>query len=64
MLLAGTAKNTWTPVGNATYNGKFHDLHFVQTGQMLGHIVWPGGFPHDLVINNAKNITLAGRGYG
>jgi hypothetical protein len=65
MLLAGAPKHTWTPVGNGTYKGRFHEFHFLHTGTMLGHRVLPGGFPSANVSidNTTTNASLVGRQY-
>jgi len=64
-LLAGALSHTWTPVGNGTYKGRFHELHFLHNGRMIGHRLSPTAFPSiDLSTNNtATNGTLFGRGY-
>lgn len=59
MAVAGAPLNTWIPLGNGTYNGKFYDLHFVHTGKVMGHRAWPGGFPNESSLAN----PLAGRQY-
>lgn len=37
MLLAGAPLNSWTAVGNGTYNGIYHELHFLNTGNNLAY---------------------------
>ena len=64
-LLATAPMHTWTPVGNGTYKGRFHDLHFLHTGQMIGHRVSPRASPP---IDSSANSTstdavLTKRGY-
>lgn len=67
MLLAGTPTHTWTSVGNGTYKGRSHELHFLHTEKMHGHLVVVGnGSTASVSTDNATNGTLVGRqsGYG
>ena len=37
MLLAGAPLHSWTPVGNGTFKGVYHELHFLNTGKTIGY---------------------------
>ena len=58
MLLEHTPQHTWTPVGNGTYNGIYHELHFMHTDNFMAHRAVQGVFePVD------DNATLAARAW-
>jgi hypothetical protein len=42
MLLDHTPQHAWTPVGNGTYNGIYHELHFMHTDKFTAHRASPG----------------------
>jgi len=42
MLLGHALQHVWTPVGNGTYNGIHHELHFMHTDKFTAHRAFPG----------------------
>jgi hypothetical protein len=38
MLLDHAPKQAWTPVGNGTYNGIYHELYFMRTDKFISHM--------------------------
>jgi hypothetical protein len=42
MLLGHAPQHVWTPVGNGTYNGIQHELHFMHTDKFTAHRAFPG----------------------
>ena len=59
MLLAGAPLNSWTAVGNGTYNGIYHELHFLNTGNNLAYRSSRGSS----VSNSSTNGVLGKRPY-
>ncbi|KAF7954894.1 uncharacterized protein EAE97_000153 [Botrytis byssoidea] len=57
MLLNGTPPNTWTSVGNGTYNGIYHELHFMHNENVVGHRVYQG------ISSNSSRLTNRASGY-
>lgn len=47
LLVANTPENTWTAVGNGTYNGIFHELHFMHNRNFTTHRVYQGQRPSE-----------------
>jgi hypothetical protein len=43
MLRANAPSDTWTSVGNGTYRGIYHELHFIHNDNVIGHKVVQGG---------------------
>ncbi|PQE23944.1 mutanase protein [Rutstroemia sp. NJR-2017a WRK4] len=46
MLASSSPSNTWMPVGNGTFNGIYHELHFMHTDKAFGHKVYQGISPN------------------
>jgi hypothetical protein len=46
MLSSNSPSNTWMPVGNGTFNGIYHELHFMHTDKAFGHKVYQGISPN------------------
>ncbi|KIM99865.1 hypothetical protein OIDMADRAFT_55762 [Oidiodendron maius Zn] len=57
LLLARAPFDTWIPIGNGTYNGIFHELHFIHNEKMFGHRAFQGSSSGDLLATG----TLAPR---
>lgn len=75
LLLARAPFDTWIPIGNGTYNGVFHELHFMHNEKMFGHRAFQGGSPGDLSATGTlttragiggqfRNKQLVGTRYG
>lgn len=45
MLLASTPVHTWTSVGNGTYNGIYHELHFKHTNNTAHYRATQNSYP-------------------
>ncbi|KAH6718401.1 hypothetical protein BKA61DRAFT_653772 [Leptodontidium sp. MPI-SDFR-AT-0119] len=55
LLLKNTPEHTWTPVGNGTYRGIYHELHFKHSGNFTVHRAYQGV--------NSGEISLSPRQY-
>lgn len=47
MLLGSTPQHTWTPVGNGTSHGIYHELHFMHGENFTAHRAYQGSSPGD-----------------
>ncbi|KAJ8064841.1 hypothetical protein OCU04_007150 [Sclerotinia nivalis] len=52
MLLNGTPANTWTSVGNGTYKGIYHELHFIHNDKFFGYGAYQGLSPSSSQLAN------------
>jgi hypothetical protein len=57
MLLNGAPQHNWTSVGNGTYHGVFHELHFKHTDTFIGYRAAQGVNPGDSTLAARQYVT-------
>lgn len=50
-LVGRAPQNTWTSVGNGTYDGIFHELQFMHTDKFTAHRAYQAVDPHDSALS-------------
>ncbi|KAM0145765.1 hypothetical protein ACHAPG_011470 [Botrytis cinerea] len=61
MLRANALSDTWTSVGNGTYRGIYHELHFIHNDNVFGHKAVQGGSSKFSQLNKRYSRWIDGK---